>query len=303
MRHVNTVLGSIAADDLGRTYIHEHLYVKPSELPKHYPYTLDNVDKSIEEASLFREAGGCSIVDLSPLNFGRNAEVLADIARASSVNVLCVTGFHKQEHLPTWFYELGDNQLYDVLSDEIEDGIGYSHIKPCAIKVGSSLGCITDAEKRAIKICGAIARDYGLPVITHCDKGTMGVEQIDLLVRSGVSPDAICLSHVDLTLDIEYLKRLCGMGAFISFDHVGRDLHDGDAHRIELLKELVEAGCGDKVCLAGDMGKKDYFKSYDGRPGLDYILTDFRKAALECISEAAFERMLVDNPKRVLSGC
>ena len=80
MRHVNTVLGSIAADDLGRTYIHEHLYVKPSELPKHYPYTLDNVDKSIEEASLFREAGGCSIVDLSPLNFGRNAEVLADIA-------------------------------------------------------------------------------------------------------------------------------------------------------------------------------------------------------------------------------
>ena len=50
------------------------------------------------------------------------------------------------------------------------------------------------------------------------------------------------------------------------------------------------------------MGKKDYFKSYGGQPGLDYIMTEFRQAALEHISEDDFMRMVTVNPQRVLSG-
>ena len=302
MARVHSVLGELSADELGVTFIHEHLYVKPSELPRHYPYTLDSIEKSVEEAARFKAAGGSTIVELSPLNFGRNTEALARISREANVNVLCVTGFHKQEHIPTWFYELNDNQIADVLRDEIERGIGTSCIKPCAVKIGTSFNQITSAEKRAIAICGAIARDYRLPLITHCDKGTMGIEQIELLSKAGVDPEAICLSHVDLTLDEDYIKRLCSLGAYISFDHVGRELETRDTRRISILSSLINAGFGDKVCLAGDMGKKDYFKSYGGQPGLDYIMTEFRQAALEHISEDDFMRMVTVNPQRVLSG-
>lgn len=299
---VNTVLGPILADDLGITYIHEHLYVKPNELPSFYPYTLDNVEKSVEEAKSFRAAGGRTMVEMSPLNFGRNTEALRTISRESGVNVICITGFHKQEHLPQWFYELSDAEISHVVIDEIEDGIGWSHVKPGAIKIGTSLNEVTDAERRAIAICGAIARDFGLPMITHCDKGTMALEQITLLSDAGVSPERICLSHVDLTRDVEYLKRICDTGASLSFDHVGRELETNDAQRIGMLAELIRSGYGDRVCLAGDMGKKDYFRSYGGKPGLDYILRAFKQHALEKIGEDDFMKMVVDNPRRILVG-
>lgn len=271
---VNTVLGPVATSDLGVTYIHEHLYVKPNELPRYYPYTLDNIGKSIEEARSFRAAGGRTMVEMSPLNFGRNTEVLRFIAQKADINVVCITGLHKQEHLPKWFDELDDAEVSHVLIDEIEGGIGYSHVKPGAIKIGTSLNEITPAEHRSIRLCGTVARDFGLPMITHCDKGTMGLEQIKLLGEIGVSPERICLSHVDLTLDVDYLKRICDTGAHISFDHVGRDLSSHDRERIDMLAELIRSGYGDHICLAGDMGKKDYFHSYGGKPGLAYILTD-----------------------------
>ncbi len=299
---VNTVLGPVATSDLGVTYIHEHLYVKPNELPRYYPSTLDNIDKSIEEAKSFRAAGGRTMVEMSPLNFGRNTEVLRFIAQKADINVVCITGLHKQEHLPKWFDELDDAEVSHVLIDEIEGGIGYSHVKPGAIKIGTSLNEITPAEHRSIRLCGAVARDFGLPMITHCDKGTMGLEQIKLLGEIGVSPERICLSHVDLTLDVDYLKRICDTGAHISFDHVGRDLSSHDRERIDMLAELIRSGYGDHICLAGDMGKKDYFRSYGGKPGLDYILTDFRGYALEKIGDADFDRMVTDNPHHVLAG-
>lgn len=299
---VNTVLGPVATSDLGVTYIHEHLYVKPNELPRYYPYTLDNIDKSIEEARSFRAAGGHTMVEMSPLNFGRNTEVLRIIAQKTDINVVCITGLHKQEHLPKWFDELDDAEVSHVLIDEIEGGIGYSHVKPGAIKIGTSLNEITPAEHRSIRLCGTVARDFGLPMITHCDKGTMGLEQIKLLGETGVSPERICLSHVDLTLDVDYLKRICDTGAYISFDHVGRDLSSHDRERIDKLAELIRSGYGDRVCLAGDMGKKDYFRSYGGKPGLAYILTDLRRYALEKIDGADFDRMVTDNPHHVLAG-
>lgn len=299
---VNTVLGPVSPGQLGVTYIHEHLYVKPNELPSFYAYTLDNVEKSIEEAKRFAAAGGKTMVEMSPLNFGRNTEVLRTISEEAGINIVCITGFHKQAHLPTWFFELSDEEVSHVVIDEIEDGIGYSHVLPGAIKVGTSFNAVTEAERRAIRLCGAIARDFDLPVITHCDKGTMGLEQIELLGQAGVPAERICLSHVDLPMDVEYLKRICATGARVSFDHVGRDLDVRDAPRIEMLAELVASGYGDHVCLAGDMGKKDYFRSYGGKPGLDYILTDLRDHLLERISEHDFEKMVVDNPRFVLAG-
>ena len=299
---VNTVLGPIGESELGVTYVHEHLCVMPDERLSSYPYTLDSIDNSVEEACRFRDASGRTIVEMTPIGYGRNVEVLREISRRSRVNVVCVTGFHKQEFLPKWFSEESDSELLRLIVHEVEEGIGWSCVLPGAIKVGTSLNQITPDEKRAITLCGAVARDCDLPIISHCDKGTMGLEQLELLEKVGVSLDRVCLSHVDLTMDVDYLKRLCDRGAYLSFDHVGRELEDHDARRLEMLAELVRCEYGAQVCLAGDMGKRDYFVSYGGKPGLDYILTDFRVHALEVMGADDFRKMVVDNPCRLLAG-
>jgi phosphotriesterase-related protein len=48
------------------------------------------------------------------------------------------------------------------------------------------------------------------------------------------------------------------------------------------------------------MGKKNYFKSYGGTPGLDYILTGLKEQLLKEIDEQDYWRMLVENPMHVL---
>mgnify|MGYP000895439805 FL=1 len=297
---INTVLGEIDPQELGVTYIHEHLYVSPDELERYYNYTLDVPSKSVEEAELFKSAGGCTIVDMTPLAYGRNPEALRLISQQAGINVLCVTGFHKDLWLPRWFDSLSDEEITRELTREIEGGIGFSKVKPAAVKIGTSLGKVTEREKRAIRLAVPVASRHHLPIITHCDKDTMGLEQLDLLEAQGMDLSHVCLSHTDLTLDPEYMKSLMKRGAFLSFDHVGRDLAGRDVARILLLKDYVSSGYGSKICLAGDMGKKSYFKSYGGTPGLDYILTDFKEQLLKEISEEDYWRMLIDNPRRVL---
>lgn len=298
---VNTVLGTIETSKLGKTLIHEHLYVAPDELHRNYAYTLDVLQKSVEEARLFGLAGGETIVELTPLGYGRNTEALREISRRSGVNIICVTGFHKDLWLPRWFDQLTDNEIEAELRREIVDGIGYSGVHPGAAKLGTSFGEVTSREHRAFSIVAPLAREYHLPIITHCDKGTMGHEQLDLLEKYSFDAEHVCLSHTDLTMDFGYIRSLCERGAYLSFDHVGRDLEGHDHERVEMIANLVEAGCGDKICLAGDMGKKDYFVSYGGRPGLAYILTALRSYLLEGISEAEYTKMIVDNPRHVLA--
>jgi len=112
---VQTVLGAIDAEDLGVTLPHEHLladfsvwFTEPKEagLKKlayepvsiknrdwiwHNPQSsLDNgrfLDEEvvIEEVLLFKREGGCTIVELSNVNIGRDPLGLARISRATGI--------------------------------------------------------------------------------------------------------------------------------------------------------------------------------------------------------------------------
>lgn len=302
MTMINTVTGPVSAEALGITYIHEHLYVIPNALPEYYDYTLDNIDKSIAEAISFKNAGGQTLVDLTPINYGRSPLILKKIAESATINILFVTGFHKEEFQPKWLNTLTDDQIYELLINEIQHGVTSAHLFPAAMKLGTSYHEITESERRIINIEGQVQKDTNIPIITHCDKGTMGLEQLQLLGKAGADLSRVCLSHVDLPEDIQYIEAICQTGASISFDHIGRHLEDKDHVRIQMLSRLVGDGYADHVCLAGDMGRKKYFRSYNGRPGLKYILTDFKKNLLNEISETNFQKMVEVNPRRILSG-
>lgn len=297
---INSVTGPIADENLGVTYIHEHLYVVPNVLPKYYDYTFDDIDKSTAEAISFKNAGGHTLVDLTPINYGRNPQVLKKIAQAADINILFVTGFHKEEFQPKWLAEQSDSQIYALIMNEIQNGVTSAHLLPAAMKLGTSYNEITSEERRIIKIEGQIQKDSHIPIITHCDKGTMGLEQLRYLEQAGADLSHVCLSHVDLVKDVAYIENICKTGASVSFDHIGRNLEDNDKECVLMLTQLVEDGFGDHICLAGDMGRKKYFLSYNGRPGLKYILTDLKKALLQSISEQDYQKMVTVNPLRVL---
>lgn len=297
---INTVNGQITREQLGTTYIHEHLYVVPNDLPKYYDYTLDDIDKSIYETLSFKNVGGNSLVDLTPINYGRSPLLLKKISEATGVNILFVTGFHKEEFQPKWLESMSNNQIYDFLADEIVNGVSSQHLKPGAMKLGTSQGQITVAEKNVIEVEAKVQRDLKIPIVTHCDKGTMGLEQLKILQKNGADLSHVCLSHVDLQEDVSYLEEIFKQGASISFDHIGRSLADNDKKNVEMIIQLIADGFADQICLAGDMGRKKYFSAYNGQPGLKYILTTLKKELLKNISLKDFNKMVQDNPQRIL---
>ena len=179
-----TVCGPLNVNKLGVTYVHEHLMVKP-QLPDEYyiPYTLDDEAASTEETRSFSAAGGETLVEMTPINYGRNVKAYQRIAQATGVHVICCTGFHKQLFMPPWFGDKTDGELYDILMDEVTNGLDDTEIHPGVIKLGTSFEEVTAAEKRSIEAVARVHRDTGIPISTHCDKGTMGMDQLRLLIR------------------------------------------------------------------------------------------------------------------------
>lgn len=235
-----TVCGPLNVNKLGVTYVHEHLMVKP-QLPDEYyiPYTLDDEAASTEETRSFSAAGGETLVEMTPINYGRNVKAYQRIAQATGVHVICCTGFHKQLFMPPWFGDKTDGELYDILMNEVTNGLDDTEIHPGVIKLGTSFEEVTAAEKRSIEAVARVHRDTGIPISTHCDKGTMGMEQLRLLEKHGVDPKNVLLCHIDSKMDTDYAIRLCREGATICLDHVGRELQDRDSFRVRMVTALV----------------------------------------------------------------
>ena len=88
-----TVDGPVGERELGTTYVHEHLLVKPqSDDPKYGDYTLDDRDKSARECSAFRRAGGRTLVEMTPIHYGRDVRGYRAIARAAQILITAAAG-------------------------------------------------------------------------------------------------------------------------------------------------------------------------------------------------------------------
>ncbi len=301
-KYAMTVNGPLDGSEMGITYSHEHLLVKPqSDDPRYRDYILDDIEKSTLESRGFRRAGGKTLVEMTPIHYGRDVRGCRAVGEAAGIHVICSTGFHKEEFLPPWFADRTEDDLYELVRAEITEGIDGSGIRPGVIKFGTSLNTITRQEERAMCVAARAARETGIPISTHCDKGTMAPVQAEYLRSMGVDLSGVLLCHIDSKMDIDYAMKVCGMGANICIDHVGRELADHDRFRVEMIAQLVKAGFGGQVVLAGDMGKVDYLPAYGGRPGFTYILTELKQELLKHISADDFHQMTVINPARIFA--
>ena len=129
LTHVETVLGPVAADDLGPTLIHEHLQidlwpwfdapaadatgaeraiadlhvaddptvmasVRADPFAVRDNLVLDDPGLAVAELALFAAAGGRTIVDLTLDEIGRDPGALRDIALRTGLNVVMGCGHY-----------------------------------------------------------------------------------------------------------------------------------------------------------------------------------------------------------------
>ncbi len=324
MGQINTVLGPISSENLGKTLIHEHFlfgYPGYSGDVTLGPFNREAcITAGLEMAGKVKAHGVTTVVDATPNETGRDPELLKEIAVQSGLNIICASGYYSEgEGAPAYFKlrsQLGDGvaQIHEMFKKEVADGIGDTGIRPGVFKLASSKGIITGYEEMFFRAAARVQKEEGIAIVTHTEEGTMGPEQVDLLISEGADPKRIMIGHIGGNTDIDYLLQVLEKGAYIGFDRFGIEGLAGaptDERRIACLIGLLGIGYAGKIMIS-----HDWVNVWLGRPGITEIATmvmpnwkpthifeDIIPALKKAgVTDDQITTMMVANPRKFLAG-
>lgn len=316
MKTIETTLGPLAPDQLGRINAHEHIILDGGlTIIKEPDFKLDSVEKAVEEVNYWKAAGGGALVDAMPQGAGRNVEKLQAVSQATGIPIIVPIGFHKAAfYLPDhWQYRYDEDTIAALLIAECTEGADLNNldgpiirrgkVKAGFFKVGADYQMVAPITQKLIRVAGKVVASTQIPVLVHTEMGTACHEILDRFEAVGIAPSRVQLSHVDRNADPALHIELAKRGAFLEYDTAGRVKYQPESVLIELMQKVFEAGYGSHILLGGDTARRTYQRAYGGGPGLDYLLTVFTKRLLrEGFSSADVELVWHANPVRWLFG-
>lgn len=330
MAVVQTVTGPVDAGALGRTLVHEHIRISwvGEELDPTYAWDRAGaVAQAVDKMSELLDAGFRTFVDPCPIELGRDPELYAEIAQKSGMQIVCTTGFYTEYQamgIPYYWRARDPEEIAEFYLGELTDGIAGTGIRPGAIKAATGLE-VTAAERRVLTGAALAQRAAGVAIITHTESSRHGDVQQDIFDGAGADLGRVLIGHQDEQDDVAPIRKLAERGTFVGIDRIGLELLAPDERRADHVAALVRDGLTGHVCLSQDHictltaprpsiyvpperreARAAMAEQIDwqvrGRP-YTYLVTDFVPELLERgVTAPDVETMLVDNPRRLLTG-
>ncbi len=319
MTQVNTVGGPVEGSQLGRTLMHEHIFVLSPEIEK-TPDEWDEptmVARAVEKLRELTRHGIDSLVDLTVIGLGRYVPRIAEIAaHVPEINVVVATGVYTYNDVPMYFHFRGPGTILgggepmvDLFVREIREGIGDTGVKAGILKCASDRPGITPGVERVLRAVAQAHRVTGVPITTHTPTPPepWGLEQQRVFKEEGVDLGRVVIGHSGGTVNTEYHLSLIDNGSYLGFDHFGLPGITLD-ERVDAVARLCTRGYAERIVLSHDaMCFVDWFprsvmdatETWRWTYISDVVLPAMRARG---ISEADITTMLVDNPRRILEG-
>ena len=284
----------------GYTLMHEHITIDLSGVKKDTDCQLDCYAETVKEFKNLYEHGVRRIVDVTNDGMGRNPGYVANVEKETGITIVHSTGFYKEPFLPERVYGQTVQEMADWMIGEIRNGID-GGVKPGMIgEIGTSKNTMTETEKKVFDASVIAAKETGLPIYTHTTLGTYAPEQAAYFKATGLPMDRIVLGHLDLSGDLDYIRRVLDYGVSIGFDTVGKNNYFPDAKRVEFLLALEAEGRLDQIVLSEDLTRKSHLK-YKGGIGYSYLFETFIPMVKEAgLKQESLDTMLIHNPARIL---
>jgi len=308
---VRTVMGDIRPDKMGLTYSHEHVVIEEGFTTMSNPdFILNDTVRISEELKELYQAGGRTMVDTMPAACGRNILKLAEVSRQSKLNILAPTGLHLEIYYPSnhWRYHIPVDELTELFIKDITDGIDeYDYNCPVIKRSSHKAGLIklaTGDEKitsHQHKIFEAVVNAHletGAPILTHTNGAKLAMEQVDLFRKLGADLNHVVLSHIDKHKDMALHHDLMQTGVYVEYDSHFRWKTTDDNWTVALLENLLPQ-YADRIVIGMDMARNIYWKSYGGKPGLIYLVTEFRNELEARGLGSYFEKLFYANPQQL----
>lgn len=310
MGRVRTILGDIAAADLGFTMPHEHILTDPQGAGTKAvgamgaDHALNIQEKANEICVEYADAGGGTLVEATPKTWGRNTLGMVEASQKSGVHVIACCGVICEEHgMDPATDHMTVNDIADEMIHDITEGMDGTGHKAGWIKVGTAYMRVTPNEEKFIRAGAIAATKTGVPLHAHTTNGTMGIEITEILQDAGFDMGRMIIAHVDRNPDLWYHRQMLKAGVSLIYDGPGKAKYYPDTIRIDLLRQLVADGYEDKLMICNDMGRRGYHKAYGGGPGLSWIKERFipRLVDDEGFDAAVVHKFNYENPQRLYS--
>jgi phosphotriesterase-related protein len=314
---VETVRGPVELDDLGRTLMHEHIFIMEPEAlqnwghafgPRYWDERARIVD-AVEKLTRLREAGIRTIVDPTAPGLGRYIPRIREVAEATDLNIIVATGLYAFLELPNFLAYRSKEAIAELFVREIREGIDDTGVKAAFLKCAVERHGLVGDVPRIVEAIAIAAVETGAPVMIHTNaEQRTGLLALDSMTRHGVDPARIVIAHAGDSNDLEYLRTIGQAGAWLGCDRFGIDHFNPLADRIRTLIALIGEGFTDRIHLSHDAAC--FLDFFIGNPAFaeekpDYLLISEQvlPALLEAgVTQDQIDQMMISNPVAFFGG-
>lgn len=318
MSEVQTVRGAVDSGDLGRTLMHEHVFVLTADVQANYPdewgSEAERVDDAVAKLQQVVDIGVRTIVDPTVIGLGRYIPRIQEInERVPDLNIVVATGAYTYTDVPFFFTHRGPGvsaelpePMVEMFTRDITDGIAGTGVKAGLLKCAIDEPGLTPGVERILRAVGQTHLDTGTPITVHTHPGSQAglvVKRI-LADEMGVDPARVVLGHSGDSTDADHLSQLAEAGFVLGMDRFGINLGTTFEARADIVVELCRRGYAERMVLAHDAAC--YIDWID--PALKPMLPQWHYLHIEQevlpylreqgVSEEQITAMLVDNPRR-----
>lgn len=296
---IKTVLGEVKESALGVTLSHEHICCYSD-----YAYRMAKeaylnkerlVSVSVAYLKRLKEKYALStFVDCTPVNIGRDIDLLKRVSEQSEVHIVCSTGFYYTEEAV--LYSTPAEKLCDFM---VTDACA---VNAAAIKCAVENATLGDYQRKVLYACARAHLCLGLPIVLHTNaKNQNARKALEILLGEGVAPKAITVAHLSDTENLEYVKEMASYGCFIGLDRLyGITSEEYISKKINSILELCRAGYEDQILLSHDAPFFNGFETdpkTNEEPRLSYVFEHI----LPRLTRALADKIMLENPARMLS--
>jgi phosphotriesterase-related protein len=270
MPQVNTARGPVDTAGLGRTYMHEHIFVLSSDVQQNYPEEWGDEDLRVADAAAklraLAEQGVRTIVDLTVVGLGRYIPRIQHVAeQVPELNIVVATGLYTYDSVPFFFRHRGPalsallgsevpDPMVDMFVSDITEGIAGTGVRAGMLKCAIDHEGMTPGVERVMRAVARAHHQTGAPITVH----TYPDSQTGLLVKElmcdqeGVDPRRIVLGHSGDTTDCDHLAELADMGFMLGMDRFGLYAGMTFEARADVLVEMCRRGYAESMVVSQD---------------------------------------------------
>ena len=344
-RFAQTVLGPLESDLLGFTLPHEHLVFDGTAIfsppaassdrgrayaslgwdilswLRYHPYeNLDNVRmldeaEAADELTLFHDAGGQTLVDVTVPGIGRDPESLARLSRRTGVHIVMGTGLYTEPSLTSLQREMTVDQLAAQFIEDVQRGVGSTGIRAGIIGEVACNWPVAPIELRAVQAAALAQRETGASISLHPGRNREApFHLVGVLKQFHAELSRVIFCHTDARLRThEDRLRLADEGCVLEYDLWGWEGHfpsywtsddhmdlPNDTDRIYEIRALADRGHLERVIISHDICVRSRRVRWGGWGYAHiptYVVPMMRRRGFD---DHAIRQLTRENPRRLL---